>query len=364
MHDMNVKFWSLGLVVAGTMLVCVGHAQAGAYTVTLLDTPQGYDSSALGINSAGQISGFASSNTAGYQAVLWSDGSAIALGAAGAVETKAIGINDAGQVAGFATSANGVNTAVVWSGATSTYVGGDGTYAARINNGGQIVGAVENAEGVMQAAQLTGGAPVILSGPNSVAFGLNDAGQAAGYILTADGFQHAAMWQNGVEIDLGTLGGDQSSAIYINGAGQVAGWAETTGSFVGMATVWSGGTATPLAILDVPNSQAFAINNAGHVVGEAGRSDFQPVAALWIGDTVVDLNAFLDADALSAGWLLVQAAGINDQDWIVGTAHNAASNLDRAFLLKPTAVPEPATCALYLLGLTAMVGVARRRKGA
>ena len=83
-------------------------------------------------------------------------------------------------------------------------------------------------------------------------------------------------------------------------------------------------------------------------------------AALWMGTESIDLNDLLDTETLSAGWVLVEATGINNNGQIVGDAYNAISGKEHAFLLTP--VPEPETYAMLLAGLGFIVAIVRRRK--
>ena len=122
--------------------------------------------------------------------------------------------------------------------------------------------------------------------------------------------------------DLGTLGGDYSSAYGINASGQVVGFAAPTGddndtSGEGWhAFLYSGSKMTDLGTLDGgTGSYAYAINDSGQVVGNsfstdyAGQHDF-----LYSNGTMTDLNALIDP---SSGWTLQNANGINDAGQIV-----------------------------------------------
>jgi len=100
------------------------------------------------------------------------------------------------------------------------------------------------------------------------------------------------------------------------------------------------------------------------VVGYSNTSDNVSHATLWNGTTIIDLNSFLSASDVSAGWVLTNAFGINDQGWIVGVAENTLTGLPArqeyvGFVL--ATVPEPETLLLLLTALAAM-GVASRRK--
>jgi probable HAF family extracellular repeat protein len=170
------------------------------------------------------------------------------------------------------------------------------------------------------------------------------------------------VWNGATATDLGTLGGTESYAAAINTAGQVAGYAYTdSGAY--HATVWNGTTATDLGTLGGTHSEARAINTAGQVAGYAyTANNAAQHATVWNGTTATDLNSFLDASTVSAGWVLYQATGINDNGWIVGNAYNSRLFENHAFLLSVTAVPEAETYAMMLAGLGLMGFVARRRK--
>src|SRR5690349_10949712 len=66
-----------------------------------------------------------------------------------------------------------------------------------------------------------------LGGAESTAYGINDAGQVVGGALLADGAEHAFLWTRELRmVDLGTLGGRNSVATGINNRGQVVGRAQ------------------------------------------------------------------------------------------------------------------------------------------
>jgi hypothetical protein len=150
--------------------------------------------------------------------------------------------------------------------------------------------------------------------------------------------------------DLGTAGEDSVAAAINNNAGQVAG---STASSTN-AALWNGTSATDLGTLGGNSSTAYGINSAGQVVGTCDRR-----ATVWNGPSVFDLNSLLDADTVSAGWVLIEATGVNDSGWITGNAYTELTDDSRAFLLP--AAPEPESYALTLAGL-GIVGVAVRRR--
>ena len=117
-------------------------------------------------------------------------------------------------------------------------------------------------------------------------------------------------------------------------------------------------------------SEALAINNQGLIVGNSTIKDSlgntytylkDYRATLWDGTTTTDLNTFLDANTVSAGWVLNYANDINDNGWIVGSASNSLLGIgSHAFILAP--VPEPETYSMILLGIGLIGFVVRRRR--
>jgi probable HAF family extracellular repeat protein len=133
------------------------------------------------------------------------------------------------------------------------------------------------------------------------------------------------------------------------------------------ATVWDGTKPTDLGTLSGgTSSSALALNNDGQVVGYSWTTDAptDPVglpttrAVLWNGTTMIDLNSVLDESAVSEGWRLTQATGINDQGWIVGDAIKFGQRA--GVLLIP--IPEPETYALMLTGLGLIGFMVRHKK--
>ncbi|MBV8366939.1 MAG: DUF3466 family protein [Candidatus Eremiobacteraeota bacterium] len=165
---------------------------------------------------------------------------------------------------------------------------------------------------------------------------------------------HAFVWRNpgvGRLTDLGTLDGYQDSiAMAINSSGVVVGFTSqgtnvrgvVGGKWVGNrdpdtlefwelpatghAVEWRGGKAIDLGtLLGSTRSAAHGINDAGVIVGTSGGR-----AVAWIRNQVVDLNEAVEAPS---GWRLVEARGISNRGWIVGSG--LLGKNQRAFLLVP-----------------------------
>jgi probable HAF family extracellular repeat protein len=129
----------------------------------------------------------------------------------------------------------------------------------------------------------------------SFADGINNKGWVTGTAILADGVtQHAFLWREGIQTDLGTLGGPNSSAFFKPGeSAQVAGNAETSTrdplgeDFCGYGTqlvclgfIWQDGLLTPLATLGGNNGWANGgMNNQGQAVGVAENATPDPTCA-------------------------------------------------------------------------------------
>jgi uncharacterized membrane protein len=161
-------------------------------------------------------------------------------------------------------------------------------YANGINNAGRIVGERYISMSTdmphypclwQDPSQLPLDCYVFDATKNSGAFGINDGGQIAGLLVFSPpgGPDHAARWELPQQspVDLGTLGGTDSSGKSINNANQVVGTAKNN---LGQnrACLWKPGEA-PLDLAPFPDGGYFgsgvAVNNQGNA---AGRADLTP----------------------------------------------------------------------------------------
>jgi len=377
---------AIRILLLAVASLAVGSAQASDYQLFDLGTGGGPYSGAYAINSQNQITGVNSRGTPvedqGWVVTRWS-GTAMHLIDDPGRYNGGWAINSAGVIGGGSSHAFvGYIHAAIWTGDTRTDLidlGGatepmDNRWsiASGINDNGQVVGTSVLADQSATRAVLWNNSvnPTVLNdlgGSYAEANGVNNAGFAVGDSLLADDLTtHATLWNlaTGAVSDLGTLGGDNSAAWAINASGQVAGWSEATVGGGAHATLWSGGNLTDLGTLGGLNSQALALNNQGLLVGWSETADGTRHATLWEGNQSIDLNSLLPQEQRDAGWILLSAAGVNDNGWIVGSATHGqigGVNQDSAFLLVPTAVPVPAAVWLFGSALAGLIGLGRRK---
>jgi probable HAF family extracellular repeat protein len=169
-----------------------------------------------------------------------------------------------------------------------------------------------------------------LGGNFTSANGINNSGQVAGSSATASGFPHAFLYQDGITTDLGTLGGDFSGGLAINNDGVVVGASSTFGNTEFHAFAYANGIMFDLGSLG-GWSGAMGINEDGDVVGYSYPApgnfvDLKPV--LFRDGQVIDLSEYLP------GWTGTFARSINDNGQIVGDGFLPSGDR-HGFLLTP-----------------------------
>jgi probable HAF family extracellular repeat protein len=323
------------------------------YTVTDIGTiPTGVDSSGLGINAAGQVTGYSTVNGLNHTHAFVYDGTLHDLGTFGGGLARGFSINSAGQVAGHSTSPiTGDFRAIFYDGIAHDLgtFGGARSEALGLNDNGHVVGYADLTGNAHWHAFMYDGTLHdlgTLGGPgDSVAQAINNDGQITGYASLLGGSDHAFFY-DGAMHDLGTLGGTFSIGIGINSAGHVAGFSMLPGNSNYHAFLYDG-VMHDLGTLGGSDSQARGINSAGDVVGNANSLTFGH-AALWKhGGEIVDLNSVI---APASGWELLSAAAINDVGQITG--QGKINGEYHAFLLTPIPTPEPCAALLVIFGAT------------
>jgi len=332
----NNLFWYLAVLFASSSCL------AQMYTVTDLGVLPGYRSSyGYGINSAGQVVGYAETAAGHRHAFLWSNGSMQDLGTLpGTTDSIATSINDAGQVVGVTANGNIEYHAFLWSNGSmqdlGTLPGGHIiSEAYGVNNAGHVVGGADPFGGGTHPFLYANGSMQdlgTLGGVSGQAMSINNNEQVVGHSsVSAFGETHAFLWSKGSMKDLGTLpGGTFSVAFGINDVGQIVGESNTpSGLGNAHAFLWSHGSMQDLGTLPgTTDSILFAINNAGQAVGQANPG---PPALLFANGSLLNLNTLIPANS---GWSLWAARGINASGQITGLGVGPAGY--HAFLLTPT----------------------------
>lgn len=174
-----------------------------AYTFTTIDNPGDPTfNQLLGINNAGEISGYFGSGAQGHP----NQGYTIAApytsftseNFPGAMQTQVVALNNHHDTAGFWVDGRGTNRGFVeWNGVFTSYqasrapkVAGAVTQILGINDAGIAVGFYNDAAGKshpFKLNQATGKYTYLSIGGNSQATGINDAGDIVGFTATAGG---------------------------------------------------------------------------------------------------------------------------------------------------------------------------------
>jgi probable HAF family extracellular repeat protein len=291
-------------------------------------------STALAINSSGQVAGWSLTGGAAHATVYNPDAAEAitdigVLGAAWNEQSAGYAINDSGLVAGV--SYYNPSDAFLWSATSGMLNLGSlssslsNTIAEGITDSGEVVGCAENQAGIQDgfigttSGLIDLGAPTGFNGSQIIC--VNPSGSIAGGAgIGIDGFAEAAVWTpTGGWNLLGLLPGGLDS--YVNGV-------NNSGLAVGNASVSTGvehgvawkklGAITDLGLLPGGTySYAAGVNSSGWIVGYADNAKHKTHAVVWKpGKKIEDLNSLVPTDGMTLLW----ATSINDSDEIAAVA--------------------------------------------
>lgn len=368
--------------------------------ITDLGALPGNNNSAAGsINARGWATGQSQTSTIDpilgipeFRGVLWKNGQLINLGTLQAgTESLGIYVNDAGQVIGFSTISTDQNDPLGFIGfPTHTFIwqngskldigtlGGNDTFpGASCSNpptgivvGGSSTTTIPNVDtslptvdpflwrnGKMLDLGTIGGTNgfaqcanhrLQIIGQSSVAANPAACNFPAVEPENAGPGCHAFFWENGMMTDLGTLGGDNSEALWLNEAGVVVGSADLpgpSGNQTHDAVVWINGVIHDLGTVSGDScSRGRGLNARGEIVG--GSSDCHNFLHAFIsenGGPSVDLNTLIPP---GLGIQLTNAFNINDRGEILakaaplGFTPNDDADLGHLVLLVPCGARE------------------------
>ncbi len=324
------------------------------------------------MNNLGEVVGYADTYTHYSHAFLYNgSGPLINLGSFGGDNSISIAkaINDQGMVVGYSDSSGAViNTrGFLYTGNGPMQdlgtLGGPDTQAQDINNSGQIVGVSQVPNGTYDGFLYSGNGPMVDLGPYKAIL-INDPGQVVAVTGTAgSGYLHTYISSGGTGtwVDIGSLGGTETSPFGMNDRGDVVGSSTTSASTeLSQAFLYSGGKMTDLGTFGGQSSFATGINDFGLVVGAAYfPGDSVGHGFVYYGSGAIqDLNNHVDP---SLGWTIEVADAINDRGQIAAEAYQENGDY-HAVLLTPTPEPEPSSlCLLIVAGLGVLARKLRKR---
>jgi probable HAF family extracellular repeat protein len=288
--------------------------------------PQRNGSVPIGISESGLITGLSqygvidpTTGSVPWQAVLWNrDRSIVNLGTLGGNCSAAYSVNSRGQVVGGALNSIPENPDF------ATFISVDCQATTQVR-------AFRWQNGSMQDLGTLGG-------NDATAMQVNEGGQIVGTSYTSTRANdttglptaHPFLWKNGEMTDLGSLGGTWAApgnivgvgfTQVLNDSGEVAGTSFLAGDAVQHAFLWSNGKMIDLGTLGGLKSDAAALNNKRQVVGSARVSDTPVVrhAFLWEKGQMTDLGTVAPCPQS-------EAHSINAASQVIGRAYFCAGD--------------------------------------
>lgn len=222
------RSFAYGINDSGQIVGQYGGNQAFSYSGGVYTNIGATNSTATGINNAGQITGNVATD-AGIQGFVYSNGTVTGLTPANATQSAAYAINNSGQIAGSAGQM--LNEALIYSNNGTTNLSGtfpgDGSTSAQAvaisDNGNAVITSRDYSTQASHSYLYANGVATGLDGFEIIAKDVNN----AGIVVGGDGLGAGFLWQSGVMYDINALvtglnGWHISDAIGINENNQIA----------------------------------------------------------------------------------------------------------------------------------------------
>ncbi|HVK95573.1 MAG TPA: hypothetical protein VM571_12695 [Noviherbaspirillum sp.] len=320
-----------------------------AWTVTDLSAAIGINGFPTDMNNAGDIVGTiivtsppprAPLGTMGKEtAFLYRNGTITDLGTLGGTLVNARGINNKGDIVGTSVvnSRTGELHGFVYSNGNMrdfNELGGNFIALQDINDAGQIIGTNQELHAALFSNGVNQDLGTLPGRNTSMATQINAKGEVLGSSRTfGGGDARSFLYANGMLIDLGSVAGCQTSEFTaLNDRTQLAGQCDER------LVIRNGESIKDLggiAGFDAP--VATSINNSGQVVGFArktGTNTGEDVNGFFYdGSQLVDLNTV--PSIMASGWRIEAPLVINDSGQILGRGTFQGSSTFRYFLLTP-----------------------------
>ncbi|HEY3854838.1 MAG TPA: Ig-like domain-containing protein [Verrucomicrobiae bacterium] len=208
---------------------------------------------------------------------------------------------------------------------------GGASGASGINSNGVVVGGVTISPATSRPFIYSNGVVTILPlfpggvglGGSGVASAINDSGEVTGNAADGSGYGHAFSYLGTNMVNLGTLGGNQSSGVAINASGEIVGSADDANNAL-RAFLYSDGKMKNLDSFGGTDSRATSINSVGQIVGYASFPPGVEKGFVYNPGGVTQILGTL-------GGTVCQPYAINDLGEIAGDSYTADGNT-HAFL--------------------------------
>ncbi|MDO8961105.1 MAG: hypothetical protein Q7V02_03320, partial [Methylophilus sp.] len=280
------------------------------YQFQFLEGLGGGNTYARDINNNGKVVGYSDTIIQTQHATIWTNFLASDLGALGGANSQANAINDNDWIVGWSENTQGDIRGAQWvHPLTPAFDMGSLNGTGSPNNNLNSFGLTVGNDGTNATIFTSISSRVYLQneyGTYGNAMAINDKYQVVGaFTDDTKGAYYAGLWGPGYKLtNLGSLGGNGSWAYDINESSQIVGSARRSDDFI-HAAIWNDNKIKGLGTLGGDFSSAFGINNLGQVVGMSTELGvFETYATLWDGDSIINLNDYLDNSYTQDGWIL------------------------------------------------------------